>query len=63
MLQANGIAQPSPEPQPQVPEPARVGVKRKSLPIKEEDHQDSKEDADEEERALLVSTGVQQSQV
>ena len=63
MLQANGIAQPSPEPQPQVPEPARVGVKRKSLPIKEEDRQDGAEDgdedADDEEKALLVSTGFQ----
>jgi hypothetical protein len=62
MLQASGIAQPSSEPQPQVPEPARVGVKRKSLPIKEEDRGDSEkdgdEDADEEEKALLVSTGV-----
>ncbi|KIJ98189.1 hypothetical protein K443DRAFT_680976 [Laccaria amethystina LaAM-08-1] len=58
MLQASGIAQPSSEPQPQVPEPARVGVKRKSLPIKEEDRGDSEkdgdEDADEEEKALLA---------
>ena len=63
MLQANGIAQPSPESQPQVPEPERVGVKRKSLPIKEEDRQDGAEDgdedADEEEKALLVSTCFQ----
>jgi hypothetical protein len=63
MLQANDIAQLSPEPHPQVPEPATVGVKRKPLPIKEEDRGDSEkdgdEDADEEEKALLVSTGVQ----
>ena len=63
MLQANGIAQPSPEPQPQVPEPERVGAKRKSLSIKEEDRQDGAEhgdeDADEEEKALLVSTCFQ----
>ena len=63
MLQANGIAQPSPEPQPQVPETERVGAKRKSLPIKEEDRQDGTEDgdedADEEEKALLVSTCFQ----
>lgn len=58
MLQANGIAPPSPEPQPQMPEPARVGVKRKSLSIKEEDRQDDAEDgdedADDEEKALLA---------
>ena len=62
MLQANGIAQPSPESQLQVPEPERVGVKRKALPIKEEDRQDGAEDgdddADDEEKALLVSTSV-----